>query len=646
MCGFAGFLSNLQDSEIANDLLIKMGNTIAHRGPDDQGQWYHSAHGIGLSHRRLAIVDLSPAGHQPMVSLSERYVLAFNGEIYNHDTIRQELSEIGAISFWRGHSDTETILAAFDQWGIRQTIEKLVGMFSIAVWDLQQKELILVRDRMGEKPLYFGWHQGVFLFGSELKALRAHPAFNDEIDRDALALYMEYSYVPAPYSIYKSVNKLKPGCLLKVSLDHPGQTEIHPYWSLTQLHGNRLELPEQWSDQEAIEHLHQMIQSSVKAQMMSDVPIGAFLSGGVDSSLIVSVMQSFSPSPVKTFTIGFAQQEFDEAQFAAAVAAHIGTDHTELYLTDQDTLKVIPKLASIYDEPFADSSQIPTYLVSALAKSKVTVALSGDAGDELFSGYTRYQHCADSWNRRQDSLVITRKLMSEIGRISPFFMNQMSHFIQIKPEGRNLGHRLAKIAKASTAEDFISFYQSLISHTTLAQQIVLSSRPLPTAFTDLKALPAELESLMLVDSLTYLPDDILTKVDRASMAVSLESRIPFLDYRIVEFAQRMPQHLKVNAGQTKWCLRRILDTYVPRELIERPKKGFGVPLAEWLRGPLKNWAEALLEPGLINVQKYLDANVVQKMWVQHQKGVADWHFQLWNILIFQQWLSDQNQHGK
>ncbi|OBP15336.1 asparagine synthase (glutamine-hydrolyzing) [Rheinheimera sp. SA_1] len=644
MCGFAGFLSKMQDAEIANNWLIKMGNSISHRGPDDQGQWYHPADGIGLSHRRLAIVDLSPAGHQPMASLSKRYVIAFNGEIYNHLAIRDELAEKCSFAVWRGHSDTETILAAFDHWGIEQTVEKLVGMFSIAVWDLQQKELVLVRDRMGEKPLYYGWCQGVFLFGSELKALRCHPAFDAEINRDALALYMQYSYVPAPYSIYKSVSKLQQGCMLKVSLEHPGDVEVRTYWSLQQIHARELKLSAHYSDQEIIEQLHQMIKGSVQAQLMSDVPVGAFLSGGVDSSLIVSLMQSLSSSPVKTFTIGFDQREFDEAHFASKVASHLGTDHTELYLSDQDTLNVVPKLASIYDEPFADSSQIPTFLVSMLAKSKVAVALSGDAGDELFSGYSRYQHCADTWRRLQESHPVTRKLMPLARFVSPFVCNQISHLFRIQPEGRNAGHRLAKMANVSNADDFISYYQSMLSHTTLAHQLVIFSNPVSTVFTDCKFLPPKLESLMLVDGLTYLPDDILAKVDRASMAVSLESRIPLLDYRIVEFAQQMPQHLKVNAGQNKWCLRQILDKYVPKKLIERPKKGFGVPLAAWLRGPLKEWAESLLDPELIYNQKYLDPKIVRQMWMQHQSGVADWHFQLWNVLIFQHWLSDQNHH--
>ncbi|MBU2180925.1 MAG: asparagine synthase (glutamine-hydrolyzing) [Gammaproteobacteria bacterium] len=642
MCGFAGFLSASQSSDVAMHLLKVMGDSIAHRGPDDEGQWYQQSHGIGLAHRRLAIVDLSPAGHQPMTSPSKRYILVFNGEIYNHIKLRAELSEKYKVYNWNGHSDTETLLAGFDIWGIESTISKLVGMFSIAVWDSIDKVLILARDRMGEKPLYYGWNGGTFLFGSELKALRVHPQFDNDISRDALAMYMQYSYVPAPYSIYKHTYKLKPGSLLKVSLDKPDDVEVVSFWSLQQIHMNKSLHQLNDTDDDIVEQLHVMIRESVRGQMMSDVPIGAFLSGGVDSSLIVSIMQSMSSSPIKTFTIGFEEQEFDEAVFASKVASHIGTQHTELYVSDTDTLNVVPKLSAVYDEPFADSSQIPTFLVSELAKSQVTVALSGDAGDELFSGYRRYQHCADTWNRLQDLSSLFRSLISQANRISPFGYNLLSDVVNIRPEGNNLGNRLSKLVASNKAQDFISYYQTMISHTTFAHQLVLSSSPTANAFTDLKYLPAEIDSLMLVDSLTYLPDDILTKVDRASMAVSLESRIPLLDYRIVEFAQHMPQRLKVNAGQNKWCLRKILDHYVPRSLIERPKKGFGVPLAQWLRGPLKNWGASLLDPEVINRQKYLDVNLVTRMWSQHQSGIADWHFQLWNILMFQQWLSCQN----
>jgi len=645
MCGFAGFLSKLPMIDSANSVLSKMASAIAHRGPDDFGVWYDPVNGVGLSHRRLAIVDLSPAGHQPMFSKSMRYVIAFNGEIYNHLKIREELSDAGVISSWCGHSDTETVLAAFEHWGVEKAIVKMVGMFSIAVCDLQAKELILARDRMGEKPLYYAWMNGAFLFGSELKAMRAHPMFDSTVDRDALALFMEYSYVPAPYSIYKSVRKLKPGCLLKVQLENPERSTMQTYWSLKQISAGTSSFLHQ-TDSQILDQLHLMIKESVRNQMMSDVPLGAFLSGGVDSTLIVAMMQSMAASPVKTFTIGFAQEEFDEAKYAAQVAAHIGTEHTELYISDQDAVNVVPKLASIYDEPFADSSQIPTYLVSALAKQKVTVALSGDAGDELFSGYTRYQHCADSWKRVAGTSAVTKGLIRELGRLSPFFLNQLANFARIKTQGQNVGHRLAKLAKASNAENFVSFYQTLISHTTLAQQLVPGSGALDTVFTDLNNLPAKFESMMLVDSLSYLPDDILAKVDRASMSVSLESRIPFLDFRLVEFAQHIPQRLKVNSGQTKWCLRQILDKYVPRTLLERPKKGFGVPLAAWLRGPLKDWGEALLEPSLLQKQNYLDCQIVRKMWMQHQNGVADWHFQLWNILVFQQWLTEQHMHGQ
>lgn len=642
MCGFSGFLAAEQPAALASELLLRMGDAIAHRGPDDQGIWYQAEQGIGFSHRRLAIVDLSPAGHQPMQSQSQRYMMAFNGEIYNHHILRTELMQQQEPLHWRGHSDTETILAAFDAWGIEQTINRLVGMFSIAVWDLQQQELVLVRDRLGEKPLYFGWQEGVFLFGSELKALRIHPAFNHRINRDALALYMQYSYVPAPYSIYQSVQKLKPGCFLRTSLRTPGQVSIQPYWDLVQVNQQAQQQLFQGSDTEIISGLQQKIRDSVQSQLMSDVPVGAFLSGGVDSSLIVGVMQSLSASSVKTFTIGFEQQQFDEAQYAGQVAAHLNTDHNELYISDRDALEVVPKLAAIYDEPFADSSQIPTYLVSALAKSRVTVALSGDAGDELFAGYSRYQHCMQTWHKFSRRSATGRAMVAGgISQLSAFQWNNLSHLVGYKPEGGNIGHRLAKVAMAAKTDNFVSYYQNLLSHLAEAQQLVLKSAGSNTVFNELSWLEPGVSSLMLVDSLSYLPDDILAKVDRASMAVSLESRIPLLDYRVVEFAQKMPFHLKYQHGQTKWCLRQILDQYVPRNLIDRPKKGFGVPLAEWLRGPLKDWAEVLVQSDLLRSQGYLNADVVGSMWQQHQQGIADWHFQLWNVLMFQSWLQQQ-----
>lgn len=641
MCGFAGFLRGNQTESDARHSLQGMGDAIAHRGPDDEGIWFDPQLQIGFAHRRLAIVDLSAAGHQPMASKSQRYVMVFNGEIYNHQILRAELELRGGLVEWVGHSDTETILACIEQWGIVGTVNKLVGMFSIAIWDKVDCELTLVRDRLGEKPLFYGWNHGVFLFGSELKALYSHPAFDGAINRDALALYMQYSYVPAPYSIYQSIQKLLPGHILRIKAGV--KTEPHsvsqPYWQFQQQAHSESSAEDRRDERAVVTELHELIQQSVQSQMLSDVPVGAFLSGGVDSSLIVAVMQSLSAAPVQTFTIGFADQAFNEADYASQVSAHLGTCHTELYVSDAQTLDVVPKLAHIYDEPFADSSQIPTYLVSALAKQQVTVALSGDAGDELFAGYTRYQHCKNSWDKIRNLPSAARSVLGFSGHLlSPFHINHLSSVLGIKTEGANPGHRLAKLAATCQTDSFVDFYSKMLTHTTFANDLVLRSLPVKSAFAEFIASPPSIESMMLVDSLTYLPDDILAKVDRASMAVSLESRIPLLDHRIVRFAQQLPLKWKIRDGQTKWCLRQILDNYVPRTLIERPKKGFGVPLAAWLRGPLKSWAESLLTVGALNTQGYLNTELVQQMWKQHQSGIADWHFQLWNILMFQQWL--------
>lgn len=638
MCGFAGFLS-VTPAEAVNSTqtLQNMADVIAHRGPDDHGLWLDANRQIGLAHRRLAIVDLSSSGHQPMYSASQRYIMVFNGEIYNHQLLRAELSQQGH-SGWHGHSDTETILRGFDAWGIEQTIVKLVGMFALAVWDTQQAELVLVRDRAGEKPLYYGWNNGVFLFGSELKSLQAHPAFEHQINRDALALYMQFSYVPTPYSIYQSVQKLPAGSYIRIKQAQPGPVEPQHYWRFEDklLQAGPIDSADEVAMQE---QLHQLIRQAVQSQMMADVPLGAFLSGGVDSSLIVSVMQSMSKDAVKTFTIGFDDTEFNEAQHAARVAAHLGTDHHELYISAKDMLQVVPNLASIYDEPFADSSQIPTFLVSQLAKTKVTVALSGDAGDELFAGYSRYQQCLNAWQRVQKVPVLVRQLSAfPLKMLSPFQLNYLAGVAGIKVTGANPGHRLAKLAALGTGNTLSGFYRQMLQHVTFANALVLQSKVVPTVFDKCSGAADERSTLMLLDSLSYLPDDILTKVDRASMANSLESRIPLLDHRVIEFALQMPMSLKVKNGQTKWCLRQLLDHYVPRSLIERPKKGFGVPLAQWLRAELKPWAEALLQPALIKAQGYLDAGLVGKMWQQHQAGVADWHFQLWNVLMFQLWL--------
>jgi asparagine synthase (glutamine-hydrolysing) len=643
MCGFAGFLS-LTNADIVdhNVVLSAMANAITHRGPDDSGVWLHPNQTVGFSHRRLAIMDLSAAGHQPMASVGGRYTLVFNGEIYNHLELRQEIEKIKEWQ-WRGHSDTETILACFELFGFENTLPKLVGMFAIAVWDDVLQQLFLARDRLGEKPLYMGWCHQHLLFGSELKALRAHPAFDATIDRSALALFMRYSYVPAPKSIYASIQKLPAGCYAILSLARVGEMEVKKYWDImTQV--ATTDFTNQ-SETEMIDALHQHLVRSVKSQMLADVPLGAFLSGGVDSSLIVGIMQSVSDSPVKTFTIGFAEQEFNEATYAADVARHLGTEHHQHIVTDRDTLAVIPKLAKMYDEPFADSSQIPTYLVCAMAREHVTVALSGDGGDELFAGYSRYPHVAAMWQRQQKMPKLVRRLLvSAMTLINPHTLNRLMSRLGIQSPGLNPGLKLSKAIAGLAADDFESYYQLFVTHFTTAQSLSLVNgafaiKPADEIHSTTEVTP--LEQMMRSDAANYMVDDILVKVDRASMAVSLETRVPMLDVKVVEQAFQMPLALKYTQGVGKTCLRSILDQYVPRSLFERPKKGFGVPLASWLRGALREWAESLIAPELIRQQGYLNADYVSKMWYEHQQGIADWHFQLWNILIFQDWLRNQ-----
>ena len=643
MCGFAGFLS-LTNADIVghNAVLRAMADAITHRGPDDSGVWLHPNQTVGFSHRRLAIMDLSAAGHQPMASVGGRYTLVFNGEIYNHLELRQEIEKIKEWQ-WRGHSDTETILACFELFGFENTLPKLVGMFAIAVWDDVLQQLFLARDRLGEKPLYMGWCQHHLLFGSELKALRAHPAFDATIDRSALALFMRYSYVPAPKSIYASIQKLPAGCYAVLSLARVGEMEVKKYWDIATQDATT-DFTKQ-SETEMIDVLHQHLVRSVKSQMLADVPLGAFLSGGVDSSLIVGIMQSISDSPVKTFTIGFAEQEFNEATYAADVARHLGTEHHQHIVTDRDTLAVIPKLAKMYDEPFADSSQIPTYLVCAMAREHVTVALSGDGGDELFAGYSRYPHVAAMWQRQQKMPKLVRRLLvSAMTLINPHTLNRLLSTLGIQSAGLNPGLKLSKAIAGLAAIDFESYYQLFVTHFTTAQSLSLvigafAEKPADEIHATTVVTP--LDQMMRSDAANYMVDDILVKVDRASMAVSLETRVPMLDVKVVEQAFQMPLALKYQQGTGKTCLRSILDQYVPRSLIERPKKGFGVPLASWLRGALREWAESLIAPELIRQQGFLNADYVSKMWYEHQQGIADWHFQLWNILIFQDWLRNQ-----
>jgi asparagine synthase (glutamine-hydrolysing) len=650
MCGFAGYLSSQAPRQDAAALLTNMGQTIASRGPDSHDVWYDASAGIGLSHRRLAIVDLSLAGAQPMHSASGRYVLVFNGEIYNHMDLRGLLGELA----WRGHSDTETLLAGFDTWGVAATLQRCIGMFAFAVWCKKTRTLALGRDRLGEKPLYYGWQgsgpSSVFLFGSELSTLKAHPAFAAPIDRGALALLMRHNYVPAPYSIYQGVSKLPPGCVLQVSLARPDATP-EPYWRLTEVIARQA--PSRTSAHnptEVVDDLENLLKDAVSRQMMADVPLGAFLSGGVDSSTVVALMQSITKErggdPVKTFTIGFREAGYDEAEYAKAVAQHLGTQHTELYVTPEQSMQVIQQLPKLYCEPFADSSQIPTFLVSQLARQHVTVALSGDAGDELFAGYSRYE-LAQNWWRRMAVIPkpIRHIVAGAINRLSPDRWNSLQAYLPGATAYANFGHKMHKGAAALSSETSDELYMALISHQGDPASWVLGSVEPTTVITDLQAELqglSDIERMMALDAVSYLPDDILVKVDRAGMGVSLESRIPFLDHRVVEFAWGLPMSMKLRDGETKWPLRQVLFRHVPRALIERPKMGFGVPLDEWLRGPLLAWADDLLDETRLKNEGFWNVALVRKHWGEHVSGKRNWMGTVWNVLMFQAWLQEQD----
>lgn len=629
-----------------------MASAIVNRGPDDTGAWVDPQVGLGLAHRRLAIIDLSPAGHQPMMSASERLVIVFNGEIYNHMALREELEKQGRAPAWRGHSDTETLLAAFDAWGVEQALKRTIGMFALALWDRQAHTLTLARDRLGEKPLYFGWQgqgdKGVFLFASELKAMREHPGFVGEIDRGAVSLLLRHNCVPAPYSIYRGIAKLTPGHYLTLS-EHDLQKRIvprsEPYWSLADVATSGVAAPWKGTDEEAIAHLDALLGSAVQQQMVADVPLGAFLSGGIDSSTIVGLMQARCSRPVKTFTIGFHEAGFNEAEHAKAVARHLGTEHTELYVEPDQALAVIPMLPHMYDEPFADSSQIPTFLVSRLARQHVTVSLSGDAGDELFCGYNRYQMTQQLWGRISALPLPVRRLMASLMTMfSPDQWDRMLSRLPVISGHVNLGEKLHKSAGVMDARSVEDLYLGFVSHWRDPASIVIGGQEPPTLVTGNRPSLTGLDGvqqMMALDALTYLPDDILVKVDRASMAVSLESRVPMLDHRIVEFAWRLPQSMKLRDGKSKWLLRQVLYKYVPRELIERPKQGFAIPIASWLRGPLRDWAENLLDESRLRQEGIFQPGPVREKWKEHLSGKRNWQHWLWDVLMFQAWKETQ-----
>jgi asparagine synthase (glutamine-hydrolysing) len=641
MCGIAGFWSRRRLDESADQLLNKMGSALAYRGPDDSGTFYDDSAGLGFTFRRLSIIDLSVEGHQPMASASGRYTIIFNGEVYNYEEIRTELGTRA----WRGHSDTEVMLAAIERWGLDAAIRRFVGMFAFALWDRQERRLYLVRDRLGIKPVYYGHVDGNFVFASELKAIRQFPGFAARIDRNNLALYMRFNFVPAPHSIYEGIFKLEPGHIL--ALDEPAARPVLiPFWSATDVAKNGLASRINGDDADVTEQLHQKLLAAVRLRMYADVPLGAFLSGGIDSSTVVALMQAQSSRPVKTFTIGFHETDYNEAPYAKAIARHLGTDHTELYLAPQDALNVVPQLPAMFDEPFADPSQIPTHLVSKLARQHVTVTLSGDGGDELFGGYARYALLESLWKvLGKVPGPVARAFAKTVHAVPPARIDQILGWLPLpdalKPSP---GHKFHKLADLSRLDPGAIYLQSLSQWPNPSAIVLGSCEPATVSqdIAELKWMSRPLELAMLTDLTHYLPDDILTKVDRASMAVSLEARIPLLDHRVVEFAWRLPARFKVRGGKAKWILREILHRYVPASLVSRPKMGFGIPIDHWLRGPLREWAEDLLSPDSLRRSGYLAVAPIREKWDEFQSRARSWQYLLWTVLMFQSWLEENS----
>lgn len=613
MCGLAGFATkNVMRATEASEIITEMTGALKHRGPDDSGIWVDEKNGLALGHRRLAVVDLSDAGRQPMESETGRFVLVFNGEIYNHRKLREYLPDRS----WRGQSDTETLLAAIEQWGLAKTLSATVGMFALALWDKSENTLSLARDRMGEKPLYYGWVGNAFLFASELKAFQKHPDFSVAIDRQALAQYVRSGNVPAPRSIYQGISKLLPGTIAalgKYELTGRREPRKSTFWSLKKLVANRPQFTFKGTANEAVDQLEVLLKTAVKDQSIADVPIGAFLSGGVDSSLVVAVLQSISNQPVRTFSIGFEEKLFNESQHARNVASHLATHHTEFTVTAQDALNVIPDLPTVYDEPFADASQIPTLLVSRLARKYVTVAITGDGGDELFCGYGRYPRIREQWQQLKRIPAFARKAAGRILPESP----------------------LQECMQVNSIDDFYRFTNRQWKG---FPDLVRGVREEDDSPQIPEELTATLERMMYADTVEYLPNDILTKVDRAAMSCNLETRVPLLDHRVVEFAWSLPDTIKFNQGVEKWPLKQLLYRRVPKQIVERAKMGFGVPINHWLRGELRPWAEDLLDEHTLSQDGFFNPNYVRNEWKRHLSGKHDRHYALWTILMFQSWL--------
>jgi asparagine synthase (glutamine-hydrolysing) len=619
-----------------------MSEVLTHRGPDDSGVWTDATGRLVVAHRRLSILDLSPEGHQPMVSMSGRYIIAFNGEIYNHQTLRRELPGFR----WRGHSDTETMLAAIEAWGLDGAVRRFIGMFAFALWDREQEVLSLVRDRLGIKPLYYGFTSRGILFASELSAFRVHSDFRGEVDRNALHLLLRYNAIPAPHTIYQDVLKVRPGTILRFRAPDRAAVEETVFWSVADVAAEGQRRAFEGSSEDAVGHLEELLIEAVGMRMLADVPLGAFLSGGVDSATVVALMQAQSDRPVRTFSIGSYDASFDEAPYARAVATHLGTDHTEFYVTAAQALELVPRLAKIYDEPFADSSQIPTFLVSQLARQSVTVALSGDGGDELFAGYNRHVWAGRIWRAmRPFPRPVLGALAWAVTAVAPDTwdrcVRRADFVLPAAVQQRMFGYKLHKLAGSLLAHSPLDLYQRLACQWVDPAALVRGGREPQAEHDGARRLDDFTSQMMLLDLQRYLPDDVLTKVDRASMAVGLEVRVPILDHRVVEFAWRLPLSLKLRNGQSKWTLRQVLYRYVPHTLIERPKSGFGIPLGTWLCGPLRDWAEALLDERRLREEGYFHAAPVRSAWAQHLAGTHAWEYQLWTVIMFQAWLEHQ-----
>ncbi len=661
MCGIAGVWGDPQGD--LEQTAWRMVGALRSRGPDDAGVWCEKDIPLALGHARLSILDLSPEGHQPMASRSGRYVITYNGEVYNFEELRRDLSRAGY--GFRGRSDTEVMLAAFEHWGVEAAIRRFVGMFAFGLWDREARTLYLVRDRLGIKPLYFGWAGPTFLFGSELKALRASPAFAGAVNRQALPLYLRFNCIPAPFSIYRNVYKLLPGCLLAVRstlMARPGAFSPDPddptgtwkpvrYWSAREMveRGSAERAP--LTEKEAGHDLEALLCEAVRAHMVADVPLGAFLSGGIDSSTVVALMQAQSDRPVKTFTIGFREEAFDEAPEARAVARHLGTDHTELYTSPADALAVIPRIPTLFDEPFSDSSQLPTILLCQLTRRHVTVCVSGDGGDELFAGYNRHAWCARLGRRlRWVPKPVRRQVARTVTAFKPSYWESafqaLASLLPSEMRQRTPGSKLHKLAEILEADGPEAMYLGLVSHWKEGQLPVIGTDEPPTTVTDRSrwaTLPDFTEQMMFLDTVTYLPDDLLVKLDRASMGFGLEARVPLLDHRLMEFAWRLSMRMKIRGGQGKWLLRQVLYKYVPEAFFDRPKMGFAVPIDSWLRGPLREWAEALLAEKRLSEEGFFQPDPIREKWAEHLSGRRDWQYHLWDILMFQAWLDEYKQ---